>query len=116
MALYRCMSGSGGGDGSITVGVEKKVGTITIGNTTYDRYVKVVDCGAIPAANTVGSTALGSTYTGVLSLSGMVDGRLPLPYVDSPNGICLYFDSGNINIIPFKSYSGNVYVTVEYYR
>jgi len=122
MALYRCMSGSGGGDGSITVGVEKKVGTITIGNTTYDRYVKVVDCGAFPSTATSLSVALGETYVGVLSLEGMIGGasgyELPLPYIESNGSIALYFQSGNIIATPSKTYSGytQTLVTVEYYR
>ena len=122
MALYRCASGGSGGDGSITVGVEKRVGTITIGGTKYDRYVKVIDGGAFPSTATSLSVALGATYVGILSLEGMISGAsgyaLPLPYTESNGSIALYFQSGNIIAVPSKTYSGytQTLVTVEYYR
>lgn len=34
--------------GALEVGVEKCIGTIKIGGVVYNRYVKVIDCGALP--------------------------------------------------------------------
>lgn len=34
--------------GEIEVGVERLVGTFKINGTVYNRYVKVIDCGALP--------------------------------------------------------------------
>lgn len=77
-------------DCNIEVGVEKKVGTITINGVTYDRYVKIIDCGQLPnsvgAIQTVAVNHGINGIVGVLSLSGTVYSSLMdsycLPYAN----------------------------------
>lgn len=114
--------GLGAIDGDIEVGVEKKIGTYTIGGTTYDRYIKIVDCEALPNATTK-QKAHGATFTNIISISGVAitssGNRLPLPRASSNTTYCIdvYVDNTNINFSTAANFASyNAYVCIEYYR
>ena len=115
-------------DRDIEVGKEYKVGTFTVDGVTYDRYVKIVDCGAMPS-NTTKPVAHGITnILGVLSLEGVMirssgtgNTWYVLPFCDGislNDTIKVYVDPANINIEANTSWGSNyyVYVTLEYYK
>ena len=115
-------------DQNIEVGVEKKVGTITIGGVTYDRYVKIVDFGALPN-NDVDYEPLGETYVGILSISGVAHSStgnttIPLPNNSNTNladmvmlNMGNYIVNDSIRIITKANYSTfTALIFVEYYR
>lgn len=117
-------------DCDIEVGVEKRVGTITINGVTYDRYVKIVDCGALPnsagAIQTVSVNHDINGIVGVLSLSGIAFSSnmdsycLPYANVIHNESITLRVRYGNLQDIAmyvvgqWSNYKA--LITVEYYK
>ena len=120
--LTGMFTAGGGIDTNLEVGVEKAVGTITINGTTYTRYVKIVDCGALPNA-TGKQVSHGITYTGVEAIYGTAINTsnltsIPLPYTSPSNAIGIYITSSIIQIntvSDLRTYNKS-YVTIEYYR
>lgn len=112
-------------EGDIEVGVERLVGTIKIGGTVYNRYVKVVDCGAL-TNNTTKTVAHGISLVGLLSIKGIslnpTNGTtIPLPYVGTGGinyMVSMFVNLSNIYITPQSDYTGytKTYVTLEYYK
>ena len=108
--------------GDITVGVEKEIGTITIGSTTYTRYIKIVDCGALPNVNAK-NVAHGITgVVGFLNMKGTaVSGTttVTIPRVSVTNNytIDIYATDTNIRLTTGYDYSSfTALVTLEYYK
>lgn len=112
-------------DRDIEVGKEYKVGTFTLNGVTYDRYVKIVDCGAGPN-NETKPTPHGITgIVGVLGLSGIgkatnTDVYNPIPLVTTTgigDLIRLFVNSTNISLRSSQDWSTlNILVTIEYYK
>lgn len=116
-----------GGDyyyGDLVVGEEHRVGTIKIGSTTYDRYVKVIDFGALPNATTK-NVAHGITgFLGVISIKGTSQsnaGSIPVPHISSSNisnSLSITMSNTSISItapIDYSHYT-QTFVTLEYYK
>ena len=118
------MIGTGLGmvDRDIEVGKEYKVGTFTLNGVTYDRYFKIVDCGALPSSSTSISVQHGITYTGILNTHGVAMNAskyvLPLPYITTSTTVVGYYIiSDSITLMSASDLSNyHGYITVEYYR
>ena len=114
-----------GGDyyvGDLVVGQEQRVGTIKIGSTTYNRYVKIVDCGVVP------DTTTKSVAHGITGIVGLLNYRLvakstSLAYLvvtySTNTDITCYCTNTNIVIITTDNYSSlytSSYAILEYYK
>ena len=115
-------------DRDIEVGKEYKIGTLTLNGVTYDRYVKVIDFGALPNNNAKNvNTDITGDYH-VLSIDGVAFNNnsgvmLPLPRVNSNATymIDLYvYKTSSTNAIRLTTYtdlsSYMALVTLEYYK
>ena len=116
-------------DRDIEVGKEYKVGTFTLNGVTYDRYLKIVDCGALPN-NTSKNVAHGITFIGIIGISGwsayytnpsdtVPTYVIPIPSVNAVSSILVgvYITPSNIVITgnyDLTTYHG--YVILEYFR
>lgn len=111
-------------DCNIEVGVEKRVGTITINGVTYDRYVKIIDCGALP--NSTSITIPNSTISGlvgIINLQGIAygtNGFFSVPRTNpnnNLNSISLDYYNNLIRVVTAADWSTyNLLVTLEYYK
>ena len=123
MSLTPMQMTSGGG--AETVGTPIKIGTITVGGTTYDKYRVVVDFGSLPNA-TVKNVNHGLTFNRIISMYGTAKNttlstanHLPIPNINPSNSIysiALEIDSTKISITTNSdrtSWYG--LITIEYY-
>ena len=127
MAFYR-MYGGGGYSSDIEVGVEKVVGTITINGTKYTRYVKIVDCGALPNSTTK-TVNLDFDFVGILDYYGISKSndlsnpyfiRIPWLAANSAKNVVALIDYTNKSIrltttSDMSSYA-QTHFFLEYYR
>ena len=116
-------------DRDIEVGKEYKVGTFTLNGVTYDRYVKVVDCGQMPNNARITVPHGISNVIDFLSVKGTANGieganhfsfSFPRVFVISNTQyVCdLYIQNDNI-IINVPTYDLSAYtgkVILEYYK
>ena len=124
-------SGGGGIDTNLEVGVEKKVGTITIDGATYTRYVKLFSAGTLPNTTSKDMFTFDEPYEGIIGLSGWARSNnspkgqiLPIPYATGTEaaksyviGILARANTGVITITTNYNYgSYTAFVVVEYYR
>lgn len=118
----------GGGYDNDVIGVEQQIGIITINGTTYTKYRKIVDFGALPDTG-VKNVAHGIDFTQYkcISLYGAATDNngtvLPLPNLYYQNSttqiynINLYLYGGNVRIETFTDRSTFVgFVVIEYYK
>lgn len=115
----------GGGTAGTDLEFDKEIniGTVKIGGTTYQRYIKIVSCGALPN-NSQKNVDHNISFVGVLGLHGVAttDGTayIPLPYVHTNTAYCvaIYTATTQLRITTASNMSSyaNSYICVEYYR
>ena len=111
-------------EGDIEVGVERLVGTFKIGGTVYNRYVKVVDCGALPNNNTKNVVHGITGVVGFLNVKGTATNGIntvTIPRVSAITNtnyiIDIYATDTNIKLTTGYDYSSyTALVTLEYYK
>lgn len=115
-----------GGDyyvGDLVVGQEQRVGTIKINGTTYNRYVKIVDCGVLPNVDAKNVVHGITGVVGFLNIKGTaVSGTttVTIPRVSVTNvsyTIDVYVTDTHIRLTTGFDYSSfTALVTLEYYK
>ena len=112
-------------DRDIEVGREYKVGTFTLNGVTYDRYVKVIDFGALPNTTTK-LVPHGTSITnknqilGIAAIAVSSASAVTIPFVSavSANVINIWCNETNISITPSFDATdyASCFVTLEYYK
>ena len=104
-----------------TVESPEVIGTITVGGTTYTKYRKVVDCGAMPNNTTKGVNHGITGLNTVLAMSMVAKNsngdQIVIPYVTTVVTTSVYVSTTQIKITTNADLSmyTQTYATIEYY-
>ena len=115
-----------GGDyyvGDLVVGQEQRVGTIKIDGITYNRYVKIIDFGALPdnASKTVAhgiTGVVGWLNCKVTATSNVSTAGITIAY-STNTAITCYCNSSYVYVDTMDNYSTRYtssYAMLEYYK